>query len=970
MSSSVLRNVIHPRQNSGAGVTPLKSSETPKGQGSEDMEKVLGVLIENAPVAMAMFDQHMNYMLANRAWVEEFGLSGAAPLLGQNQYEIFPNLHSGWRQVYERALQGHIIRSEHDALAGPDGSRIIYRWEVRPWRRQADATVGGLMITCERFSQNASAPDPEEAAGEASVPEEVSPEEATPGTVLENLAAPMVTLDQLGRVQKANLEAKYICLPMGLKEGETEFWHAFGDGSSSGVFKQQVLSTLEALSDPAKPGSTILTPPASPPKGQAIWGVSSDFRAGVSCSKWLFSRISEGQEIRAFTAVALPEEPAPRQPPTNLPAIATALASISHPPSTVSSGAGLEVRRLQDDLARARQELRTLHDAERTFTQRESRLRQYLDSLPFGVLVLDELGAAQFQNQQLTRLLGRALQKEETVEQWLAAACPSDVHRDHIATLWREDVWRRQLTRTFTLATADGLLKDLEFQPSGLQSGGLLVSIQDATEKCRHEEQLRATEAKFRALLQEAPLPIVLMDKAGSVFEVNHLAEELLGHPKNELRRHPLDRWLTPQSAVARAQALQELQLRNQRSTSLDVSITQDADQPKTAQLHLAQVLDADGEPHCTIHFFETGKAQIPAVMAAAGQSAIETSSPPRLSETLLFQTDVHGRIKTCSKRGQELLGLAEDEAFGRPLHLYFRPSDASGFYSDLDQQAREPGKIIKLICLSRGGARHSIRVKVRPMGHEGHDFSLNEVTETESSPVNSTGPLPLAGHATAPSGSNKPLPTVNLAREKLLLSETHHRIKNHLQIISSLLNLESNNILDPNARGALRSSQNRVRSIADLHQHLYQVALGGGDDFREFAQVLLQRLRECYGVPAERVQVQLLLNPGVVQQEWLMPLALTLNETLSNCFEHAFPDGRKGEVRVSLSYHGEIGELTITDNGVGLPENTRPIGTSGLGLKILAVFAEQMRGRLQLDRPERGGTEIRLRFPIASSDI
>jgi PAS domain S-box-containing protein len=970
MSSSVLRNVIHPRQNSGTGVTPLTNNEIPKGQGNEDMEKVLGVLIENAPVAMAMFDQQMNYMLANRAWVEEFGLSGATPLFGQSQYEIFPNLHSGWRQVYERALQGHIIRSEHDALAGPDGSRIIYRWEVRPWRRQADATVGGLMITCERFGQNASAPDvAEEGEGEAS-----PPEEAATDNVLENLAAPMITLDQLGRVQKANLEAKNICLARGFKEGETEFWEAFGDGSSSGLFKQQVLSALEALSDPAKPGSTIFTPPVSPPKSQALWGGTSDFSSSAPSSpRWLFSRISEGAEIRSFTALALPEEPTPRLPPSNLPAIATALASISQPPSAISSSGGLEVRRLQDDLARARQELRTLHDAERTFTQRESYLRQYLDSLPFGVLVLDELGAAQFQNQQLTRLLGRALQKEETVEQWLAAACPSDVHRDHIATLWREDVWRRQLTRTFTLATADGLLKDLEFQPSGLQSGGLLVSIQDATEKCRHEEQLRATEAKFRALLQEAPLPIVLMDKAGSVFEVNHLAEELLGHPKNELRRHPLDRWLTPQSASARAQALQELQLHNQRSTSLAVSITQDAAQPRTAQLHLAQVLDADGEPHCTIHFFETGKAQSSAIVVPAGQSPYQSSSSTQLSETQLFQTDVHGRIKTCSKRGRELLGLAEDEAFGRPLHLYFRPSDASGFYADLDLQAREPGKIAKLTCLSRGGARHSIRVKVRPMGHDGHDFSLYEVTETaaaHSPPLNSTGPLPLSVHAAAPSCSNKPLPTVNLAREKLLLSETHHRIKNHLQIISSLLNLESNNILDPNARGALRSSQNRVRSIADLHQHLYQVALGGGDDFCEFAQVLLQRLRECYGVPAERVQVHLLLNPGVVQQEWLMPLALTLNETLSNCFEHAFPGGRKGEVRVSLSYLGETGELTVTDNGIGLPESARPGGSSGLGLKILAVFAEQMRGRLMLNRPEQGGTEIRLRFPIASSDI
>jgi PAS domain S-box-containing protein len=936
------------------------------------MEKVLGALVENAPVAMAMFDEQMHYMLANRAWVEEFGLSSVSPLIGRSQYEVFPSLHPGWRQVYDRALQGHVIRSEHDALAGEDGRRIIYRWEVRPWRRHADATVGGLMIICERFGQNESAPENE---GDENLPTAAEP--ASSRSILEDLAAPMISVNVLGVVQQANMAAKNICLARGLKEGETEFWEAFGDGSQSGLFKQQVLSALETLADPGEPGSTIITPPASLSNSPAAWGGSAEYSPPAAASRWLFSRQTEGVEIRSFTALALPAEPAPRLPPPNLPAIASALASITQPASSESLGGGLELRRVQDDLARARQELRTLHEAERTFTQRDSRLRHYLDSLPFGVLVLDELGGALFQNQPLTRLLGRALQKDETVEQWLAAACPSETHRDHIATLWREDVWRRQLTRTFTLATADGLLKDLEFQPAGLQGGGLLVSIQDATEKCRHEEQLRATEAKFRALLQEAPLPIVLMDKAGSVFEVNHLAELLLGHPKNELRRHPLDRWLSPDSGDARSQAVRDLQLRNQRSTSLEVSILQEAAGPRPVRLHLAQVMDAEGEPHCTIHFFETSPPSVHAQPHTTDADSFSTplqSSQNRVAaETLLFQTNVHGRIKACSERGLALLGLTSEEAIGRPLHLHFRPSDATGFYADLGQWARLSGRITELVCFSQNGARQPIRVTIQSLGHEGHDFTLSEVTETFPSVTAKSVPsgrlLPASLPVTSQS-SGQPSPTVNLAREKLLLSETHHRIKNHLQIISSLLNLESNNIIDPAARGALRSSQNRVRSIADLHQHLYQVAIGSGDDFREFAEVLLQRLRECYGVPADRVQVHLDLESGIVQQEWLMPLALTLNETLSNCFEHAFPEGRKGEVRVSLRCRSEAGELTVTDNGIGLSESVRPGSSSGLGLKILAVFAEQMRGQLQLARPERGGTEIRLRFPIASSDI
>lgn len=97
------------------------------------------------------------------------------------------------------------------------------------------------------------------------------------------------------------------------------------------------------------------------------------------------------------------------------------------------------------------------------------------------------------------------------------------------------------------------------------------------------------------------------------------------------------------------------------------------------------------------------------------------------------------------------------------------------------------------------------------------------------------------------------------------------------------------------------------------------------------------------------------------------MPLALTLNETLSNCFEHAFPGGRTGEIQVSLHHSGSSGELVVSDNGVGLAEGLRPGSGSGLGLKILAVFAEQMRGKLLFTRPEGGGTEIRLKFPVSA---
>lgn len=958
-----------------AGTGDVGEMERP----GEEMEAVLGVLVENAPVAMAMFDHQMRYVLANRSWVEEFSLQGVHPLIGRNQYEVFPGMHPGWRQVYDRALQGHVVRSEHDALSGPDGRRVVYRWEVRPWRRKKDASVGGLMVTCEKFG-NAAALQALTAADEEPADGGKEGRTSPANGDLANSTLPMVLLDEQGIIRQTNAAATDLGLSKGIQEGVSAFWEVFADLRESSRLQLQWGVTLEKLAGECKTTGWVMELPAM--QCQAFTDAQK-----LPPQRWLVTHC-ESDEGRRFLALRLPEEAAAARPnfpmAANLPAIANAVASISQSPMAEAPGQALELRRLQDELARARQELRTLHEAERTFTHRETRVRQYLDALPCGVLVLDELGTPLYQNEPLTKLLGRSMQKEETVESWLGAACPNEEHRQEVHTLWREDVWRRQLTRIFSLATADGLLKELEFQPSGLPGGGLLVCIQDATEHCRHEEQLRATEAKFRSLLHESPLPVVLMDKAGAVFEVNHLAESLLGHPKAELRRHPLDAWLEPADGRARREALRQLQEKGERCAALEVRVLQTDAAPMPVTLTLAQVMDSQGEPHCTVHFFQKKELPVagaaPAVTVPMNGEVTKAAAAPTGGRTekqvvTLLHTNVNGRIKQITPRGLELLGLTEAEAKGRALHLHFRPSDPTGFFSELTRLAQNEEPVKELACFGRDGERRLCCLHVVASGGGGFDFEVSEVqtlhvadedlSSTAGGDASSQIPQDLM-HTLLTSA----WPVADLSREKLLLSETHHRIKNHLQIISSLLNLESNTITEPDARSALRSSQNRVRAIAELHQHLYQIALGTAESFNVFAEGLVKRLRDCYQITPERVAVELNLEEGSIQQEWMMPLALTLNETLSNCFEHAFPDDREGHVKVSLSFGAEGGKLNVMDDGTGLPPDFGPSDSTGLGLKILAVFAEQMRGKLSFGEGNSGGTEIQLRFPIANADI
>jgi PAS domain S-box-containing protein len=984
MSSSILKNVIHPK----AQPAPLEkkageeapanrivstssfasgTSHDTAGSETEDMEMVLGALVENAPVAMAMFDKAMRYMLANRQWLTEFGLRQVQPLEGRSQYEIFPGLHPGWRQVYDRALQGHIVRSEHDASNAPDGSRLVYRWEVRPWRKKRDASVGGLMVTCEKFSATHSATDEE---GAPDPPESREPISTLPKIPpLLECAQPMLMLNAQGVIQRANVTAARLTLDRGIQEGTTCFWEVWSDGRDSASLRQQLLATLADLSaNPGKHAAFITTRPE----------LSAD---PTSPSRWLVSILNEkhmGEAAPLFLLMGLPTQVAEKN--TQVTVQVPQMAPVVLPPQP-DLALEATVKHLEEELRRAKQELRTLGEAQQAFSRRETRLRSYLEGVPCGIFVLDERGAPLFQNERLAQLLGRPFAQEQTVEEWLSHACHTDEHRAQVALVWRESVWRRQLTRTLSLATADGLLKELEFHPATLPGGGLLVSIQDVTENTRHEEQLRSMEAKLRTLLSGSPVAVVLTDKTGVIFEVNQNAEKLLGQVKAELRRYPLDAWLDPDSATARRDALRQLGKSGHQAEALGVRVKRADGTFSNAILHLSTVTDAQGEMHCTVHFLQEA-------MPTAAVSEAEIAAPPQAASSLpdltttqqstelLLTTDANGRVRTWTAHARRIFDVEEPSAVGRPLHQFFRPSDATGFFADLALQTAHPQQFVVRPFFGGNGIRGEVAISAR-MLEEGGCEIMTQITERVAMAAPAPAAPPSAPLLTAAvpqafkvvSASSQRWPVADLEREKLLLTETHHRIKNHLQIISSLLNMQINGVSDQDARDALRSSQNRVRAIAALHQHLYLLALGKGDTFSDFTLSLVAHLRECYEVTAEQISVRLEIQEGPVLPEWLMPLALTLNEALSNSFEHAFPHGRQGQIVAILSYTEESGELTVRDDGVGLPAEFHPGEGGGLGLKILAVFADQMRGQLFVQGSPDRGTEIRLRFPLVVNE-
>jgi two-component sensor histidine kinase len=205
-----------------------------------------------------------------------------------------------------------------------------------------------------------------------------------------------------------------------------------------------------------------------------------------------------------------------------------------------------------------------------------------------------------------------------------------------------------------------------------------------------------------------------------------------------------------------------------------------------------------------------------------------------------------------------------------------------------------------------------------------------------------------------------------SLREKEVLLKEIHHRVKNNLQVVSSLLNLQSGQIQDPRITEAFRDSQNRVRSMALIHERLYQSENLAVIDFSDYVRDLAEHLLLSYGVGAENVTLDVEADAVFLDIDTAAPCGLLLNELVSNALKHGFPDSRKGVIQVGLcsDQDGHL-TLTVSDDGVGFPKDIDMQNARSLGLQLVQTLARQLDGRIEVHR--RNGTAFIVTFPVPS---
>lgn len=201
-----------------------------------------------------------------------------------------------------------------------------------------------------------------------------------------------------------------------------------------------------------------------------------------------------------------------------------------------------------------------------------------------------------------------------------------------------------------------------------------------------------------------------------------------------------------------------------------------------------------------------------------------------------------------------------------------------------------------------------------------------------------------------------------SLHEKEVLLKEVHHRVKNNMQIISSLLHLQLSGIDQEPVRQILTESQNRIKSIALVHERIYMSDDLARIDFKEYMKSLSAQLLHSYSTGRRLVNLTVMGDPIHLGVDQAVPCGLIMNELVSNSLKHAFPGYKGGTIKIHLR-DGSTNQIIIEDDGVGMPENFCLTQVQSMGMQLVAALVDQLDGTITLDRS--GGTRFTITFSV-----
>lgn len=317
-----------------------------------------------------------------------------------------------------------------------------------------------------------------------------------------------------------------------------------------------------------------------------------------------------------------------------------------------------------------------------------------------------------------------------------------------------------------------------------------------------------------------------------------------------------------------------------------------------------------------------------------------------------MLVVDETGLIVRTNARLHQLLGYERSELINQPLEMLipmkFRHGHGDHMHQYFDQPiARFMGEGRDLFAQCKDGSEVAVEIGLAPLEtDEGKLQVLANITDIRKR---------LEFQEQIESA---------LKEKTLLLNEIHHRVKNNLQIVASLLSLQAGQVQDPQFSELISESESRVRAMALLHQVLYEGKNFAYVELNSYLNRLTGLRTQIYGASNRGIQVHVQTEALSLSFTRSIPLGLIVNELLSNAFKHAFEEGQAGDVWIDLSgIPDQQARLVVRDNGRGLPPDMLNRKTESLGMQIVELLAEQMGAKLTIH--SNGGAQFELEFSL-----
>ncbi|MGA1875293.1 MAG: PAS domain-containing protein [bacterium] len=320
----------------------------------------------------------------------------------------------------------------------------------------------------------------------------------------------------------------------------------------------------------------------------------------------------------------------------------------------------------------------------------------------------------------------------------------------------------------------------------------------------------------------------------------------------------------------------------------------------------------------------------------------------------IVYAFDLEERFVMANATVAELLNSTPEQMIGKRRHE-FMPKEDADWHEANDQQVIEAGRALEFEEYSQieGRSITWLTTKFPLRDAQGRIYAVAGISAD------------ITGRKAAEDQIKN-----SLREKEVLLKEIHHRVKNNLQIIYSMLDLQLLNVKDKQAIDIFKESQNRIYTMALIHEKLYQSKSLARVDLAEYIQSLISNLFLSYGVSERIVRPVIHVEDVPLGVDRVIPCALIMNELVSNSLKYAFPDSRQradgmGEIHITLQKTKDNTlVLTVSDNGAGLPKGLEIEKCESLGLKLVNVLVKQLKGTLQLGRPGTGnGTECIITF-------